>query len=144
VYERRSAIRWSDLDAFGHVYHPVYLSYLEEARDAWLRDVLGAGETGWDYFVARVAIDYRDELRPADREVVARCAPSRVGGSSVTMAEHLVTADGRLVAEAEVVIVARDPETGRSRQLQPSERDALERELHIHPPTPTSTSPSAA
>ena len=144
MYECRSAIRWSDLDAFGHVYHPVYLSYLEEARDAWLRELLGADGAGWGYFVARVAIDYRGELRPADGEVVARCAPSRVGGSSLTTTEHLLAADGRLVAEAEVVIVARDPATGRSRQLEPSERDAFERELHIHPPTPTSTSPSAA
>jgi acyl-CoA thioester hydrolase len=135
VYERRLAIRWSDLDAFGHVYHPVYLSYLEEARDAWLRELFGADGAVWEYFVARVAIDYRDELRPQDGEVVARCAPSRIGTSSVTTTERLLAGDGRVAAEAEVVIVARDPSTGRSRPLESSEKAVLERELHLHPPT---------
>ena len=28
------ALRWRDMDAYGHVNHVVYLTYLEEARDA--------------------------------------------------------------------------------------------------------------
>lgn len=144
MYERRIAIRWSDLDANRHVYHPVYLTYLEEGRDAWLRELFGVDGTVWDYVVARVAIDYRDELRSEDEEVVVRCTPVRVGSSSVTTSEQLLTADGRVAAEAEVVIVARDPTTGRSRRLDLSEREALERALHLHPPTHTSRSPSAA
>jgi acyl-CoA thioesterase FadM len=47
----------------------------------------------------------------------------------VTTREEIVTAAGELAAEAEAVLVARDPETGRSRPLSDPERAALEREL---------------
>ena len=133
--EARIRIRWSDLDAYGHVYHPVYLTYLEEARDAWLRELFAIEEGIWDYVVARVAIDYRGELRPADEEAVVRCVPVRVGTSSVTTAEVVSAPDGRVAAEAEVVVVARDASTGRSRRLEPSERAVLERAMQLHPPT---------
>lgn len=140
--EARIAIRWSDLDAYGHVYHPVFLTYLEEARDAWLRELFAVESGIWDYVVARIAIDYRGELRPEDGEAVVRCGPVRIGTSSVTTAESVSTPDGRVAAEAEVVIVARDAASGRSRPLEVSERDALERALHMC--TPTQPSEAAA
>ena len=65
-----------------------------------------------------------------DREVVVRCAPGQIGTTSVTTTEQLLARDGRVAAEAEVVIVARDPVTRRTRPLDMSERGALERELH--------------
>ena len=126
MHEKRLEIRWRDLDPFGHVYHGTYLTYLEEARDAWLRALLGLGETEvWDYVVARVAIDYRGELRGAGGEAVVRCAVARIGRSSVTTREEIFDADGRLAAEAEVVIVARDRESAASRPLTDTERAAL-------------------
>ena len=125
MHEKRIEIRWSDLDAYGHVYHPVYLGYLEEARDEWLDRLFGLDGQVWDYVVARVAIDYRGELRHGDREAVARCRVERVGNSSVTTREEVLAGDGRLAAEAEVVLVARDAATGRSRPLSDEERRAL-------------------
>ena len=47
------------------------------------------------------------------------------GTSSVRTAELVLAADGRLSAEAESVVVARDPETGRSRPLTEEERATL-------------------
>jgi acyl-CoA thioesterase FadM len=41
--------------------------------------------------------------------------------------EELVTAAGELAAEAQAVLVARDPETRRSRSLTDDERAKLER-----------------
>ena len=38
VHEERIAIRWRDVDNYGHVNNAVYLTYLEEARDAWVRE----------------------------------------------------------------------------------------------------------
>ena len=37
---KRVPIRWRDLDGFNHVNNAVYLSYLEEGRDAWLAETL--------------------------------------------------------------------------------------------------------
>jgi acyl-CoA thioester hydrolase len=130
MHERRVEIRWSDLDPYAHVYHPVYLGYMEEARDQWIGRVLGDGDGhGWDYVVARVAIDYRAALERADGVAVARCRLVRIGRSSFTTREEVLAPDGRLAAEAEVVIVAWDPVAGRSRPLLDAERAALEREL---------------
>jgi acyl-CoA thioester hydrolase len=128
VHEKRIEIRWRDLDAYGHVNQAVYLTYVEEALDEWVGEVLGLEEGRiWDYVAARVAIDYRNELRLSDRVVVGGCGLVRVGNSSVTARIELRAADGRLAAEAEIVIVARDPDSGRSRPLLDKERAAFER-----------------
>jgi acyl-CoA thioester hydrolase len=128
MHEKRIEIRWRDQDAYGHVNNAVYLTYLEEVRDEWLELTLGSGDSLWDYVVARVAIDFRRELTQDDDVVLARCELERIGNSSVTTRETLVTLDGTLAAEAEAVLVARNRDTGASRPLDDSERSAFERE----------------
>jgi acyl-CoA thioester hydrolase len=129
MHERRIEIRWSDLDAYAHVYHPVYLAYLEAARDQWFSRLFGMDGRNWDYVVARVAIDYRGALGLADGAAVARCQLQRIGRSSFTTREQVLAPDGRLTAEAEVVVVPWEPTSGRSRPLSEEERTALERHL---------------
>jgi acyl-CoA thioester hydrolase len=127
VHDKRIEIRWRDLDAYAHVNQAVYSTYFEETVDQWLRGVLGLGENEvWDYVAARVAIDYRAELRLGDREAIGGAHLVRVGTKSVTVSAELRAPDGRLAAEAEMVVVARDPETGGSRPLTDSERAAFE------------------
>jgi acyl-CoA thioester hydrolase len=125
--EKEIEIRWRDLDAFGHVNHVVFLTYLEEVRDEWLGGALGDEDSVWSFVVARVAIDYRRELRLADDLVVARCGLGRIGTSSITTRESVSTRGGELAAEAEAVLVARNAETGRSRPLNADERAGFER-----------------
>jgi len=129
VHEKQIEIRWRDQDAYGHVNNAVYLTYLEEVRDEWLERALGDAGDAWGYVTARVAIDFRRELTQDDDAIVARLWLTRIGTSSVTTREEIVTAGGELAAEAEAVLVARDTETGRSRPLSDVERAALEREL---------------
>jgi acyl-CoA thioester hydrolase len=123
VHETRIDIRWRDIDAYGHVNQAVYLTHLEEVLDDWLRGVL---DGTWHYVAAKVSIDYRTELRLEDRRVVGTVRPERIGTKSVTVRSELRAPDGRLAAEAELVIVARDPETGESRPLTDAERSAFE------------------
>jgi len=129
VHEKQIEIRWRDQDAYGHVNNAVYLTYLEEVRDEWLERALGDSGDAWGYVTARVAIDFRRELTQDDDAIVARLWLTRIGTSSVTTREEIVTIGGELAAEAEAVLVARDSETGRSRPLSDAERAALEREL---------------
>jgi len=129
VHEKQIEIRWRDQDAYGHVNNAVYLTYLEEVRDEWLERALGDAGEAWGYVTARVAIDFRRELTQDDDAIVARLWLTRIGTSSVTTREEIVTVGGELAAEAEAVLVARDTETGRSRPLTDVERAALEREL---------------
>ena len=127
VHEKEIEIRWRDQDAYGHVNNAVFLTYLEEARDEWLEQTLGSPGIAWDYVLARVEVDFRRELTQDDDRVVARCELQSLGTSSVRTREELVTAAGELAAEAQAVLVARDPETRRSRPLTDEERAKLER-----------------
>jgi len=119
------ALRWRDMDAYGHVNHVVYLTYLEEARDAAIARILRetSGEGG--YVVARVAIDYRRELRLADGPVTVSCAVTTIGAASAQTRETIHSATGELAAEAEAVLVKLDRETRRSRQWTDAERRAF-------------------
>ena len=126
LHEKQIEIRWRDLDAYGHVNHIVFLTYLEEARDEWLGSSLGDPALVWNYVVARVEIDYRRELTLDDDVIVATCELERIGTSSVRTHESVLTRDGELAAEGRAVLVARDQETGRSRPLTEEERTAFE------------------
>ena len=118
-------LRWRDMDAYGHVNHAVYLTYLEQGRDAALTRVLrdAPGEVG--YVVARVEIDYRQELRLEDGPVVVSCRFAAIGGSSVRTRESIMTSDGVLAAEAQAVIVSFDRETRRGRPWTEAQRAAF-------------------
>ena len=127
THEKEIEIRWRDLDAFNHVNHVVFLTYLEEVRDEWLGRVLADPALVWGYVIARVEIDYRRELTLEDDLIVARCSLERLGTRSVTTSESIVTRGGEISAEAKAVLVAREEETGESRVISDGERAAVER-----------------
>jgi acyl-CoA thioester hydrolase len=120
MLERRIRIRWRDIDAYGHVNNAVYLTYLEEARDAWAKEVLGPS---FDFVIVRIAIDYRNELSFGDEEVTVRCWGAGVGRSSIRTREQIAKSDGSLASESESVIVAHDRD---SRAARPMSEEQLE------------------
>ncbi len=128
MHEKRIEIRWRDMDAYRHVNNAVYLTYLEEVRDEWLERVLGDPARPWDFVLARVAVDFRRELRQEDDAVVGRCRLDRIGTSSIRTREEIVFLDGAICAEAEAVLVARDIDARASRPLTTQERAAFEAE----------------
>ena len=113
----RDTVRFRDCDAMGHVNNAVYSTYLEEARIGVLGDLI-------DFILARVEIDFRSELR-AREEVEVRTRCSRIGTKSFDL-EHVIAADGRVVAEAKSVLVSYDYERGESVPVP----DALRERLH--------------
>jgi acyl-CoA thioester hydrolase len=129
THEKVIEIRWSDVDAYLHVNNAVYATYLEECRDEWVGTTIEGVGDAWDFVLARVAIDFRRELRLEDEEVVVSCSLVRIGNSSIALREQIRTRAGDLSAEAEAVLVARDREAGRSRPLSEPERAAFERVL---------------
>ena len=118
----RVQMRWRDLDALGHVNHPVVLTYLEEGRDAWLAE---HGIRREEYVVGRCRVDFLHEIDPAQREVTVECSLSRLGTSSVTTSERIVDAGGKVVVEAEFGLVLWDPERRGSRPISDEERASL-------------------
>src|SRR4029079_17513342 len=86
-------IRWRDVDNYGHVNNAVYLTYLEEARDQWVRETLGPEV---DFVIVRIAIDYRRELSQDDDEVTVSCRGVGYGTSSIRTAGAIVAQAGAL------------------------------------------------
>jgi acyl-CoA thioester hydrolase len=121
--QHRVALRFRDLDAFGHVYHAEYLTLLDELRTGWFGSVLGLDHPQ-SYVVVRVEIDYVSSLTDADVAVHGAFAVERAGTTSLTVRESLRADDGREVARARVVVVLRDPVTASSRPLSDAERAA--------------------
>lgn len=104
VFQHQVSVRWRDTDALGHVNNAVYLTYLEEARDAFYLRALGDPI----YVVVRLEIDFRAEVRHADRTVRAEIAMERLGTTSLTTRETLRRMDGEVAAEARVITVRWD------------------------------------
>jgi acyl-CoA thioester hydrolase len=104
---KRIEIRWRDMDGFGHVNNSTYLTYLEEARDQFLTDLLG--EAVHRIVIRRIEIDFVSGLTQADDHVDVEVQLTGVGTSSLTLAERIVsTADGRVAATANTVMVHTD------------------------------------
>ena len=125
-HEKRIEIRWRDLDSYGHVNQAVYLTYAEEVLDDWFRTKLGRDPgVGWDYVARRTTIDYRGELRLADRVAVGSAELVQLGTTSLTARVTLAAPDGRVATELELVVVAIDGQGGAPRAVTDAERSAL-------------------
>ena len=121
TFERLVHVRWRDTDALGHVNHAVFLTYLEEARDAFYTQVLGEPH----YVVVRLEVDLRAEVRHADQQVTVRIEAERLGTTSLTTRETIVTPSGDVAAEARVVTVRWDPGQRRPIPFSETERARL-------------------
>ncbi|MGZ8581070.1 MAG: acyl-CoA thioesterase [Actinomycetota bacterium] len=126
MFEVTVHIRWRDIDNYGHVNNAVYLNYLEECRDRLVEELFGA-DKAWDFVLARVGIDFRNQLTQDDGEVVVRCEVAGFGRSSIRTRERIEKVDGTVAAEAESVIVPRAPDEPSSRPLTDEERAVLQR-----------------
>ena len=116
-------VRFSDLDALGHVNHAVFLTYLEHARTRWWALLLAGRPFQSEGFVmARVAVDYRKPIHLGDPvRVELRC--SHLGRSSFTLDFRVLREnDGALLAEAQTVQVMVEFPAQRPRPLSPETR----------------------
>jgi acyl-CoA thioester hydrolase len=123
-FEHEVPVRYRDLDTYGHVNNVVYGTYCEEARVAYVEEVLALDEI--DEFTAVVAsleLDFRSsvtELTTVDVGV----SVARMGESSFAMVYEL-RQDGELVAQAETTQVFVDPETRESRPVPDAWRERV-------------------
>ena len=122
MFEHPVDVRWRDVDALGHVNHAVFLTYLEEGRDAFFVQTFG-GEP--DYVVARIEIDLRAEVRHPQRRVTVRLAVERLGTTSLTTRETILTPAGEIAAEARVVTVRWDRRARKPVPFSEAERARL-------------------
>lgn len=105
MFEHPVDVRWRDVDALGHVNHAVFLTYLEEGRDAFYTRMLGSDPI---YVVARLEVDLRAEVGYPDRRVTVRIEVEHLGTTSLTTRETILTPAGEVAAQARVVTVRWD------------------------------------
>jgi len=113
-------VRFSDLDAMGHVNNAVFISYLEHARFRWWAGMLDGRDFMEDGFlIARVEMDYRKPILLTD-EVQVELRVSQIGNSSFALAYKVIRcADKVVLAEAQTVQVTMDFATQRPRPIRP-------------------------
>lgn len=120
-------VRFSDMDAMGHVNNAVYLTYLEAARVDYIARVMGIVDPkDYDVIIARVEIDYKSPA--SNREtILVGCRVTELGGSSMMMDYRLEDKEtGRLVALAKTVMVAYDYALGKPKRLSEELRRKME------------------
>ncbi|MFF3558862.1 acyl-CoA thioesterase [Streptomyces sp. NPDC002574] len=121
-------MRWSDMDAFGHVNNVVFLRYLEEARvDFMFRLAPGEGSASFTggSVIARHEIDYLRPLVHRHEPVTVETWVTKVGAASMTVAYEIK--DGETVyVRASTIVVPYNLEQGRPRRITAEERAFLE------------------
>ncbi|MFF8829650.1 acyl-CoA thioesterase [Streptomyces sp. NPDC015131] len=124
-------LRWSDMDAFGHVNNVVFLRYLEEARiDFMFRLAPGNGSPSFSggSVVARHEIDYVRPLVHRHAPVVIESWVTKIGAASLTIAYEVKDSEGSdlVYVRASTVVVPFDLEAQRPRRITAEERSFLE------------------
>jgi acyl-CoA thioester hydrolase len=126
-YVYHCAVRWSDLDAYGHVNNARFLTLYEEARVALM--FTGARQAGLTSFEEGVVISRHevDYLRPVDYTDPVRIElwVEEIRPSRFVIAYELFDAD-LVASRARSVCVPFDLAAGRPRRLSDSERAFLE------------------
>ncbi|WP_030297364.1 acyl-CoA thioesterase [Streptomyces katrae] len=143
----RCPLRWSDMDAFGHVNNVVFIRYLEEARiDFMFRLAPGEGSDSFTggSVVARHEIDYKLPLVHRHEPVLIESWVSRIGAASLTIGyevkdEATEDAPETVYVRAETVVVPYNLAEGRPRRITAEERHFLEKYLD-EPATPAGKS----
>jgi len=102
-------VRFSDTDALGHVNNANYLSFLEVARIDYLRTAFGRVHVeDLGVIIARAEIDYKSPAFHHEKLLVG-CRVIEIGGASIRMQYRIEDkATGRLVADAQTVMVTYD------------------------------------
>jgi acyl-CoA thioester hydrolase len=120
-----AAVRFSDLDMFGHVNHARVIGFCEEHRTAMFDLLDGTRRKQWldgGFVVARVEANFKTPVGRSVRNVDVVGILLSIGTSSFRM-RYTIRAGQEIAAEITEVIVA--VESGRPRPLMGPEREWL-------------------
>ena len=123
-FVHQETVRFRDVDAMGHVNNAVFLTYIEEARIAYL---LRFGAEVTQMILARAEIDFRAQARYGD-ELEVQLSIASIGRSSFTYEYQIVRLPaGDLIASARSVQVWFDYDRERPVPLS----DEMKRQLAV-------------
>lgn len=129
-------VRWSDLDAYGHVNNAALLTLLEEARVSafWAGGpegspttaIIDAGPGATSVTViARQEAEYLGQIPHHREPIVVDIWVGQFGGASMQVCYEVLSPDrSEVYARAATTVVMLDASTGRPRRLTDAEREA--------------------
>lgn len=120
------AVRWGDMDAFGHVNNAQFFRYLESGRVAYLEEVLQIPLTKSETVIlADIQCSFRQQLHyPAIIEVATRVA--RIGNSSLQLAGAIYQKnEGMPVATSKGILVWFDTQVQRPKTVPDQVRHVI-------------------
>ncbi|MDB5124263.1 MAG: thioesterase [Mucilaginibacter sp.] len=121
------SIRFSDIDAVGHVNNAIYLTYFEVARFNYWREIIGWNLQENGVIVGRSEVNY---LKPItlDDEIFCYLRVSRIGNSSFDVMHLLVktTPDGEeICTTGKTVCISYDYSVNKSVAIPQRERQKM-------------------
>lgn len=125
-YSTQVRVRWSDLDAYGHVNNAKALTLLEEARVDWLfTEATLRGATGLTggMVVSRLAVHYRRSITFGPPVSVSMGVVELKSVS--TTIDYVVMAEDQVAITATTQLVPVDPVNWRPRRWDTAERAFL-------------------
>jgi len=120
-------MRWSDMDAYGHVNNVQFLTYVEEARVEMFQAVplSGVDQVASGILVASSEIKYLKPLLHRHAPVPIDVWVTRIGAASFALAYEVRDDDGPVYARAASVMVPYDFGNERPRRLTADEKEWL-------------------
>lgn len=125
-FEHAVEVRFRDIDLGGHAHHSLAFIYIEEARAAYWREVVGRGSTLEEigYVLADASIRFRKRVLYPDRLAV-RCRVCTLGKKHFEMEYEVRSADQTLLTTARTTQVMYDYASGRSAPMDSRTRQAI-------------------
>jgi acyl-CoA thioester hydrolase len=125
------AMRWSDMDAYGHVNNVQFLTYVEEARVEMFQSVplSGVDQVAAGILVAASDIKYRKPLLHRHAPVPIDVWVTKIGAAYFSLGYEVYDQGGVVYATASSTMVPYDFTNGRPRRLSAAEKSWLEKFL---------------
>ena len=125
-YRFECAVRFDDLDSYGHVNNVMLADYLQEARIDFVHRHLADRSTHERAVVGHQAIEYLRPIPHRTAPIIIDMWVAGVGSSSFRLS-YEVRDGATVVATATTAMVAYDVDGAQSRPLTDRERAVLER-----------------
>lgn len=105
VYETEIELRFSDLDAYGHVNNSTYLTFMETARTKIFQEhFIDFMASGIYFVVVRVECDYKRPIRFGEKVLVDVTVP-KFSKTSFDVEYEIHDGEGKISAIAKTVMV---------------------------------------